>query len=189
MEHYDFNSANVILTNSISAPINTPTTSEFTRTINLRQVIGPAYDEYDNFAICVNSISMMNFLSVLSIDGNPRSSSTPVLLGIKGLPFVRNRPINTTLALFPNYILATGNPTTTSTAGRVSNFSYPEQNPIIFKKPAQPIVDISVGFYSYSNAFATPVGFTNTSTDLSVNHVYCLTIFGIKIKKNLHKIK
>lgn len=187
MEHCDFNSANVILTNSIFAPINTTVTSEFTKTINLRQVIGPAYDECDDFAICVNSISMMNLLSVLSLDGNARTSTTPLLLGIKGLPFVRNRPINKTLALFPNYIYATGNPTTTSTAGRVSNFSYPEQNPIIFKKPAQPIIDINIGFYSYLNGYANPIGFTNTTADLSVSHVYCLTIFGIK--KNLHKIK
>lgn len=176
----DFNSANVILTNSISAPVNTTVTSEITKTINLRQVIGPAYDECENFAICVNSISMMNLLSRISLDGNPRSSSTPVLLGIKGLPFVRNRPINNTLALFPNYLFVTGNPTTTSLAGRVSNFSYPEKNPIIFKKPAQPIVDITLGFYTYLNDFTTPIYYENITQELSVNHVYCLTIFGIK---------
>lgn len=182
----DLNSANFVLTNNYNLGATGDYTSEFQKTIDLRQILGPAYDECDTFAICLNSVCSANFVEVLTVAGTPISSTIPVLLGITGLPFILNRPNSTNLALFPSFFQATGHPTLINAACRSFNFYMPRVRPILFKKPAHSTVTLTIGTYSFRN-LQVPVFFRNTTGTLDISQTYLFTVFGIK--KNLHKIK
>lgn len=121
----------------------------YTYDVNLRNIIGK--DEYDNndyFAICLNSVATYMFISSYQISGviGAQGGSTTVQVGMSGLPFLNsttNGSVDNTV-LFPD-VFAMGGGVANPYALR--NFSNPKQKSIIFRKPQNSVVTITISYF------------------------------------------
>lgn len=122
----------------------------YTYDVNLRNIIGK--DEYDNndyFAICLNSVATYMFISSYQISGvvSGQGASTTAQIGISGLPFINsttNNLIDNTV-LFPDIFAMNGG--TVNPYGALRNFFRPKTKKIIFRKPQNSNVTITIGFF------------------------------------------
>jgi hypothetical protein len=173
------NLANLIFTYDITTPGAGVATSEFSRTINLRDVIGrEEYDKSDYFEMTFNNYSASNFLgTIFTNELGALSSANIVKLGISGLPFVNNS-INgeiSNFAFFPQVFQVTGNETTLNQTFRANNFSYPINRPIKFRKPSNPEVTLNFAFYLMRGRYS--VVFFRTSTNpVNISQILCFSI-------------
>jgi hypothetical protein len=163
------------LTSSIGASISTVQTFR----VNLRQVLGDMYDEYDTFAICLNSV--LNYAQISSYNTIPNvgsvSSTLPVKVGMSGLNWMSStlNGNKESLCFFPNAFVIGGAGTASDGGYGSGNFKNP--NCIMFKKPPEPNVEFTVGLYS-----ARQNGFVrggNTSGESRIQLNYNFSIFGI----------
>lgn len=121
----------------------------YTYDINLRNIIGK--DEYDNndyFAICLNSVATYLFISSYQISGvvGGQGASTTAQVGISGLPFI-NSTTNTLIVntvLFPDIFTMSGG---TANPYALRNFFKPKTKKIIFRKPQNSNVTITISFF------------------------------------------
>lgn len=179
------NLANVLFTYNVSTPDAGIATSEFSRTINLRNVIGAQeYDKSDFFEMSFNNYSASNFIeTIFTNELGALSSTTVVKLGISGLPFVNNS-LNgqiSNFALFPQTFIASGHPTAINSTFRANNFPYPRQRPIKFRKPASPEVTLTFAFYTIRGPSGIVYFRTATAgTPVNVSQVLCFSILPCK---------
>ena len=146
------NLANVLFTYNVTTAGPDIATSEFSRTINLRNVIGPQeYDKSEFFEMSFNNYSASNFIETLFTNElGAISSSNTLKLGVRGLPFVSNSSNGqvSNFALFPQVFQAAGHPSNINATFRGNNFPYPRQRSIKFRKPANPEVTLTFAFYT-----------------------------------------
>lgn len=175
------NLANVLFTYNVSTPGAGIATSEFSRTINLRNVIGPQeYDKSEFFEMSFNNYSSSNFMETLFTNELGAISSANIIkLGVSGLPFVGNSYNGqvSNFALFPQVFQVSGHPSAINSTFRANNFPYPRQRCIKFRKPANPEVTLTFAFYTVRG----PQGivFFRTSTagmPVNISQVLCFSI-------------
>jgi hypothetical protein len=163
------------LTSSIGASISTVRTLR----VNLRQILGDMFDKYDTFLICLNSV--VNYAQISSYNTIPNvgsvSSTLPVKVGMSGFHWVSStlNGSSESLCFFPNSFVIGGASTASDGGFGVGNFKNP--NCIMFKKPPEPTVELTVGLYS-----ARQNGFVrggNTSGESRIQLNYNFSIFGI----------
>ena len=132
------NLANVLFTYNVSTPDAGIATSEFSRTINLRNVIGPQeYDKSEFFEMSFNNYSASSFLeTIFTNELGAISTANIIKLGVSGLPFVGNSYNGqvSNFALFPQVFQVAGHPSAINSTFRANNFPYPTQKSIKFIK-------------------------------------------------------
>jgi hypothetical protein len=175
------NLANVLFTYNVSTPDAGIATSEFSRTINLRNVIGPqAYDKSEFFEMSFNNYSASNFMETIFTNELGAISSVNIIkLGVSGLPFVSNS-LNgqvSNFALFPQVFQVAGHPSAINSTFRANNFPYPTQKSIKFRKPANPEVTLTFAFYTVRGPQGIVFFRTSTAgTPVNVSEVLCFSI-------------
>lgn len=172
----------VVDTGYLTAPLGPYGVSTLkTYNINLKQVLGDIYDNYDTFSICLNSVvnysivSSYNTLdtSVLSLGNN-----SVVKVGMTGLNWMSSTLNGTksTLCLFPNGFIVGGN--STANDGGYGTASFKNPNCIMFKKPPQPNITITVGLYTVRKNLPIICG---NSQGISAHQAnYNFSIYGIE---------
>jgi len=176
------NLANVLFTNNVTTASPGIATSEFSRTINLRNVIGSEYDKSEYFEMSFNNYSASNFIDTLFTNEiGPLSSTNAVKLGVSGLPFLNNS-LNgqvSNLALFPQVFQVTGHPTLLNSTFRGNNFPSPRQRSIKFRKPENPDVTLTFAFYTVRGPSGI-VYFRSSANPIDVSQVLCFSIIPVK---------
>jgi hypothetical protein len=179
------NLANLIFTYNVTTPNAGIATSEFSRTINLRNIIGSQeYDKSEFFEMSFNNYSASNFLeTIFTNEIGALSSSNALKLGVSGLPFVSNS-LNgqvSNFALFSQVFQATGHPSALNSTFRGNNFPYPRQRSIKFRKPANPEVTLTFAFYTVRGPSGIVFFRTGTAgTPVNVSQVLCFSILPCK---------
>lgn len=179
------NLANLIFTYNVTTPDAGIVTSEFSRTINLRDVIGrEEYDKCEYFEMAFNNYSASNFIETIFTNELGALSSTNVCkLAVSGLPFVNNS-INgqiTNLALFPQVFTVTGHPTAINSTFRGNNFQTPKFKSIKFRKPSNPEVTLTFAFYTVRGPTGIVYFRTVTAgTPVNVSQILCFSILPCK---------
>jgi hypothetical protein len=176
------NLSNLIFTYNVTTADAGIATSEFSSTINLRNVIGhQEYDKSDFFEMSFNNYSASNFIeTIFTNELGPLSSTNVCKLAVSGLPFVNNS-INgqiSNLALFPQVFLVTGHPTAINSTFRGNNFPTPKFKSIKFRKPANPEVTLTFAFYTIKSPSGIVYFRTVTAgTPVNVSQILCFSIF------------
>jgi hypothetical protein len=178
-------SANLIFTYNASLAGPGDITTEFTETLNLRNVIGTSYDKHEFFEITLNNYTSSIFLDNIVNAGVALPTTTACMLGISGLPFVSNsyRGNASNLAFFAPYFLVAGNATTLNASFRSNNFFFPGTKRIKFRKPNSPDVTLNLGCYSVRNT-SGPVLVRNSANPVSISEVFSFTIYPLQEEKN-----
>jgi len=154
--------------------------------VDFRKILGEMFDNYDVFAISLNSV--INYAKISSYNMIPAQTPNPtfgsngsVLVGMTGLNWLHNtlNGIDLTLGLFPNAFQIGGGGATSDGLWGVGEFKY--ANSILFAKPNNPYTTLTVGLYSPRNqAF---VRYGNSSQDVRLQLNYNFSIFGIEYPK------
>lgn len=175
------NLANVLFTYNVSTAGPDIATSEFSRTINLRNVIGAQeYDKSEFFEMSFNNYSSSNFIETIFTNELGAISTANVLkLGVSGLPFVSNSFNGqvSNFALFPQVFQVSGHPSLINATFRANNFPYPRQRSIKFRKPANPEVTLTFAFYTVRGPSGIVFFRTGSAgTPVNVSQVLCFSI-------------
>lgn len=151
--------------------------------INLKQVLGDIYNQFDTFAICLNSYALYSQYSsyasgtgsdaVVNLNGN-----TVVKVGMTGLNWVSStlNGNKSDLCLFPNAV-AIGGGSTLPDGGGYGQASFKNPNCIMFSKPPQPNVTLTVGLYNVNKNGIVRAGNSTGEVRLQIN--YNFSVYGI----------
>jgi hypothetical protein len=172
------NVSNLIVTYDASLNVTGTITSQFSRTINLRQIIGPEYDTCEFFELSFNNYSSSNFIdTIFTNELGALSTSMPLKMGVSGLPFVQNS-LNgqlSNLGLFAPVFLVGGHPTSLNATFRANNFQTPKFKSIKFRKPINPDVTLTFAFYTI-RLTGSVVSFRNSTAAVDISQILCFTI-------------
>lgn len=156
--------------------VNIPTVRTYN--INLKQILGDLYDEYDTFSICLNSVVNYSMVSSYVTSVGVVSSNVVVKVGMTGLNWMSStmNGENSSLQLFPNGMVIGGGLTADDGGFGTANFNKP--NCILFKKPPEPNVTLTVGLYFVR--LNGPVLVGNSTGQIRHQCNYNFSIYGIK---------
>ena len=155
-------------------------TSLQTFNVNLKQLLGDMYDEYDTFAICLNSCALYSQISTYNT-GDPEvvslGSSTPVRVGMSGLNWLSStmNGNKSTLLFFPNAFAIGGGISANDGGYGQAFFNNPKY--IMFSKPAEPNVTLTVALYVMRKNL--PMRAANSAGEIRLEINYNFSIFGI----------
>lgn len=151
--------------------------------IDLKQVLGDIYNQFDTFAICLNSYAIYSqyssYASGTTVDPVVNlTSNTVVKVGMTGLNWISStlNGAKSNLCLFPN-AFAIGGGQTLPDGGGYGQASFKNPNCIMFSKPPQPNVTLTVGLYNVNKNGIVRAGNSTGEVRLQIN--YNFSIFGI----------
>jgi len=173
--------ANMILdTGYQTSPQTTSISTVRTFNVNLRQILGDMYDQYETFAICLNSVTLYSQISTynaLQPSVGSFGLTATAKVGMSGLNWISSTTngANTTLSLFPGSFEIGGGVVANDGGYGIANFKNP--NCIMFSKPPQDNVSLTVGLYQTRGGGFIRAGNSAGETRLQLN--YNFSIFGI----------
>jgi hypothetical protein len=160
-----------LLLSTGSGTTNTLNTSCTWNNINIRTLLGPMYDKYDEFNICLNQISQATAASAANLGNDPNCLNVNIVLS--GLPFV-NGSYN--VATGHNVVSANALCTYTFLPLNINTVSYYSSVQRTFSKNID-VLSLTISLQKYD--FSTPA-----TTLAYPNMTYYFTIFGIDKQPN-----
>ncbi len=167
-----FECANLEFDYNFSSAIAFTQSLDYTRTLNLRLLLGDMYHKYDTFIIYFNSIGAWTTFTSYSAGTVGSLNSTAVwTLGFSGLIWVNNSfngSLNNSLAYFPDRF--------TLPINGFLGYNSSIQSGLVFRKSSSEVVNITVSPYLIRSGFSgSAVGTGAGQFDINMS----FTIYGL----------
>lgn len=172
--------ANLVLDTGYLTQTTGTITTLRTFNIDLKKALGDIYDKYETFAICLNSYALYDQMSTYNT-GDPDVAalglSTTVKVGMTGLNWISStlNGDKSTLCFFPNAFFAGGG--ISANDGGYGQAVFKNPNCIMFSKPPEPNVTLTVGLYVVKKNLPLRVG--NSAGELRLQINYNFSVYGI----------